>query len=351
MTGPENDPSISLGGIVTVVNTILRNSQENITYFNRDIGEKNKVFHFIRKIAEFRKLIEAEKYHVLHFHFSLDKKSLLRELLYLKTAKRKNARIIIHLHGGALLFHLNHEKLVRTVLSTADGIIVLSELEKISLGNLYHIPLEKIIVLKNSIDLGEVPPFEGTQGGNNIVFFGRIHESKGIEDIVSACRLLTAKGIRFRFDAYGDGPLKDWFSAEMSAILQNNFNYHGIVWGKKKWEALEKADIFLLPSRYGEGLPVAMLEAMALGKAVVASNDASITQVVKQAENGLLIAKKAPEELAATIHYLLEHPELQQQLGENARKTIEQEYTSGQYMQQLAVIYAGIKQKHLYAVD
>lgn len=347
MTGPENDPSISLGGIVTVVNMILRNSQQEIQYFNRDMGEKNKARTLLRKWRNFRTLLRKQSFDLVHFHFSFDRKSLIREALYLYSAKRRKQPVIVHLHGGVLLFQKKESKLIQWILGAADKILVLSDLEKDSLVSLYQVPAEKILVLRNCIDLREIPVLNdtGNDEKNTLIFFGRLHESKGIEDIVAACRQLKDQAVDFRFDAYGNGPQQQWFVDSMTETLADRFAYKGLVWGEQKWHSLQRADIFLLPSRYGEGLPMALLEAMALGKVVIASDDASISKVVQHDVNGLLVEKKAPAALASRIKSILANKDKQKAMGQQARQTIEQEYSSDYYMNALSNVYAKLLNK------
>lgn len=343
MTGPENDPSISLGGIVTVVNMILNNSHQKITYFNRDMGESSKAVTLIKKLRKFNKLLSKERFDLVHFHFSFDRKSLLREALYLYIAKRKKQPFIIHFHGGILLFQKKESRLINWMLATANNIIVLSEIEKESLARLYHVPADKILVLRNCIDLKEIPAStQQPQKQNKLIFFGRLHESKGIEDIVEACKLLKEQSIDFHFYAYGSGPQQQWFVSTMQNLLSGRFDYRGLVWGEKKWQALQDSDVFLLPSRYGEGLPMALLEAMALGKVVIASDDASISKVVNDNVNGLLVEKKAPAILAQKIKSILSDSEQRRKLGSHARTTIEQEYSSDYYMDSLTSAYNNV---------
>lgn len=343
MTGPENDPSISLGGIVTVVNMILKNSHQEITYFNRDMGEKSKALTFLKKVRRFYSLVRKEHFDLIHFHFSFDHKSLLREALYLYIAKKNKQPFIIHFHGGILLFQKKESKLITWMLATATNIIVLSDIEKESLTSLYKIPADKIIVLRNCIDLKEIPvSTQQPKKQNKLIFFGRLHESKGIEDIVEACRLLKEQSIDFHFYAYGSGPQQQWFVSSMQKLLSRQFDYKGLVWGEKKWQALQDSDVFLLPSRYGEGLPMALLEAMALGKVVIASDDASISKVVNHNVNGLLVEKKAPAILAQKIIDILSDEEQQKKIGYQARTTIEKEYSSDYYVDSLTTTYLSI---------
>jgi glycosyltransferase involved in cell wall biosynthesis len=73
--------------------------------------------------------------------------------------------------------------------------------------------------------------------------------------------------------------------------------------------------------------PLKILESMASGTAVVASNVAPVRELIQDRENGWLVHPERPAELARAIRILLEHPQLTKQLGANARRTIENHYT------------------------
>lgn len=338
MTGPDNDPSRSLGGIVTVVNIILKNAMDDIQYFNRDLGTNGKMITLIKKLLLFRKVLK-KPFNLIHFHFSLDKKSIIRESLFVLLARLQGIPIIAHFHGGNLLFDKKASSVVRRIIKASDKIIVLSEIEQTSLVNLYGTSPDKIIVLKNCVDFGEIPSLQQhSHDMKKLIFFGRIHKSKGIEDILQAFKQVKAP---YSFDVYGTGPDADWFLNSMKEVSGEAFQYKGLVWGDKKWQALSESDIFLLPSRYGEGLPMALLEAMALGKVVITSDDASITKVVQDGYNGLLVKKKSPQDLAEKITRILSNPAERERLGHNAKKTIENEYSAQYYIKELHGIYEG----------
>ena len=126
------------------------------------------------------------------------------------------------------------------------------------------------------------------------IFFGRLHESKGLDEIVKACTQLKNDGFDFQFNCFGDGPMKDAFLDQMSETLGSRFHYGGVLTSNEKYTELDKADIFLLPSIYGEGLPMAILEAMAAGCIIVASEMASVAAVIEDGVNGYLTNSKIP---------------------------------------------------------
>jgi len=84
-------------------------------------------------------------------------------------------------------------------------------------------------------------------------------------------------------------------------------------------DLLRAADVFVLPS-LGDGLPVALLEAMLAGKAAVASRVGGVSEVIRHGDTGLLVPPERPEELSAALERLVADPALQMRLGATARR-------------------------------
>ncbi|MBC8032768.1 MAG: glycosyltransferase family 4 protein [Chitinophagaceae bacterium] len=328
MTGPDNNPATSLGGIVTVINMILNNARSEVIFFNRDPGERGKLVNWLRKILGFRSLLNRYEFSLVHINLSFDKKSVYRDLLLVYLATNKRIPVIVHLHGGLLTFNKNKSIAVRHILKFADKIIVLNETEKTSLCSLYGIPTDRISILRNCIDFHEIPQFAAIKPVyNRIIYFGRIHKDKGLKEIVEAMDLLKQKNLPFHLEVYGSGPDEDWFIEALRTKLGSSFEYKGVVWGKAKWHSLHNSDIFLLPS-YGEGMPMALLEAMALGKAVIVSDDEAFKKVVVHDESGLLTVKRSSSDLAEKIAAVLTDPLKQEAMGTRAQAAIKREYYS-----------------------
>ena len=151
-----------------------------------------------------------------------------------------------------------------------------------------------------------------------------------------------AENFNFQFNCFGAGALKDFFIAEMSQILGEKFYYGGVVSGAEKWKRLAESDIFLLPSRYGEGLPLAMLEAMAARCVVIASDVASVRAVIKDGENGLMVEPYNRAQVVEKLKFLLSGKADWESLQRKARATIEENFAITDYVKKLEKIYAEI---------
>jgi glycosyltransferase involved in cell wall biosynthesis len=124
----------------------------------------------------------------------------------------------------------------------------------------------------------------------------------------------------------GDGPLRGEVQRKIERSALEGCVY---LLGTRQdvVELLRLADVFVMTSLW-EGLPIALLEAMSVGKPVVATSVGGIPNVVIHGENGLLVPPGGgPSTMASAILYLLDHPQERQRLGSRARATIEERYS------------------------
>ena len=143
-----------------------------------------------------------------------------------------------------------------------------------------------------------------------VLFLGRVHdEQKGVFFLPSIVALATAMGCRLRFDLIGEGPdlpaLRTQFGQQCPDL---DVHLHGALPHDHAMRTLAESDVLLMPSRY-EGLPIALLEAMARGVVPVASLLPGITDFpVRHGQSGLLLPVGDVEGFAAALVELADAP-------------------------------------------
>ena len=349
ITAPSLETNENVSGISSVVRLIIENSRFKFVHFQagRKDGEKANaawIFKQILSVPRFLRRITGEKIDVVHINTALNPLSILRDAAFVKMARLSKRPILLHLHGGKFLAQEFDNKFLarisREMLKNSDVVVVLSELEKNIIAK--RAQNLNIKVLENAVEIKKIFQQRQNLDEKIIIFLGRLHESKGLHEIIEACRVLNDKNFIFRFNCFGAGDLKDYFVAEMTEILGDKFHYGGVISGAEKENALNEADIFLLPSRYGEGLPMAMLEAMAAGCVVVASEMASVSAVVKDGENGFTIEPNNVSQLIEKLKFLLSGEKDLKILSENARATVAEKFNLNRYILKLEDIYTKI---------
>ncbi len=158
---------------------------------------------------------------------------------------------------------------------------------------------------------------------------------KGLPYLIEACRLLKEQGVRFRCEVIGDGPMR----RELEQMIRDKGvgDVIQLVGPRAQHEVIRMmtaAALFVLPSIIApdgqmEGIPVALMEAMASGLAVVSTSISGIPELVDDGENGLLVPPKDASGLARAIRTLLESPELARSFGARGREKVRAEFSIG----------------------
>lgn len=198
-------------------------------------------------------------------------------------------------------------------------IVAISESVKDSLRRYELIPASKILVLPNGIDYME---FNSNMNKNKIQLkkglilgtVGRVEKSKGIEYLLKAMPKILAKFPDTRLEILGEGS-----EMENLKYLSNKLKISNsvIFFGKlvNPIPNYSRMDIFILPSIL-EGFGIVLLEAMAMGIPVVATNVHGIKEVVINGESGILVPPKSADAIADAIFNIIERPELSKKLIE-----------------------------------
>ena len=180
------------------------------------------------------------------------------------------------------------------------------------------------------------PSAPGVGAGLHLIFAGRVTETKGIFVLLQALARASSRAGRIRLTTYGSiDQLERYEEAKRSLGIQDIVEDRGF---REDWrEQLRPGQVFVLPSFY-EGLPMAMLEAMAGGLCVVATPVGGISDVVLPNRTGLLVPPGDAAKLSQALVWLAENSGAARSMGREARKLVEAEYTD----HKMAVAYGGL---------
>lgn len=215
----------------------------------------------------------------------------------------------------------------RVILNCASKIIVLTPEASSYFSNL-GVEKERIQVIPNGIDYGKfVTPLPSTDfrekynvEGKTVLFVGLLQQRKGVQYLLKAAPQILRELPDTSFFIVGEGEFKrNLIEMSNSLGIKDRVRFTGFLPDKQLLEAYALADVFVLPSAF-EGLPTAILEAMASGKPVVATNVGGISSVVEDNVTGLLVNYRDTNKLAMTITTILKDESLAKRLGGNGRK-------------------------------
>jgi glycosyltransferase involved in cell wall biosynthesis len=175
-----------------------------------------------------------------------------------------------------------------------------------------------------------------------LVCVGRLCEQKGQLLLVDAARILKGQGVSFEIVFAGDGPMRGDIEAAISkAGLDDCISIAGWISGQRVREEIEKARALVLPS-FAEGLPVVIMEAMALGRPVVSTAIAGIPELVMPGVTGWLVPAGDVAALAQAISEVLSlAPEALADMGKRARNRVLEQHDAKTEAAKLKLLFEG----------
>jgi glycosyltransferase involved in cell wall biosynthesis len=164
------------------------------------------------------------------------------------------------------------------------------------------------------------------QNSLRIACTGRLVAAKGHRILLEALALLSAEGVRYTCTLIGDGPERHSLEVLSSRLrLDASVRFLGAMAHQPTLSEVSQTEIFVLAS-FAEGLPVSLMEAMALGVPCISTTIAAIPELLRDKENGLLVPPANPEALFRALRLLAGNAGLRRQFGQKARATVEAQY-------------------------
>ena len=293
------------------------------------------------------RIFRNEKPHIVHTHTS--KAGILGRW----AAFFANITIIVHTpHGHVFWGYFNKWKtacyilLERLTASITDKIITLTEQEKKDHLRFRIAPDEKFTVIHSGVDLTafsdariNAPAMREMLGIPPEAFVvgtaGRLTPIKGQRYLLEAAAVISARKPDLFFVFLGDGELAPELGKMATSLGIKNSMFVG--WRQDVPEVMSTFDIFVLPS-LNEGMGKVLVEAMALGKPIVASDVGGIPDLVIHNHNGLLVPPADVEGLVNSINLLLHDPIKRKEMGDRG-KVIAADYSAEAMIQKIDRLY------------
>lgn len=188
---------------------------------------------------------------------------------------------------------------------------------------------ERFRIVHCGVDLEELRPAAepaGTPpaGPLEVVCVGRLVDVKGQRILLEAAAALRAEhGLDLRVTLVGDGPTRPTLERRAVELgLDGAVSFTGALGHPEALERVRGADLFCLPS-FAEGVPVSLMEAMALGVPVVSTHITGIPELIRDGESGVLVVPGNVASLAAALRRVAQDPELRARLARGGREAVE----------------------------
>jgi glycosyltransferase involved in cell wall biosynthesis len=208
----------------------------------------------------------------------------------------------------------------------------------------------KIRRVYNGIELTRFVPATFATDPPVILSVGRLIEKKGFEDLIEACRILAERGVSFRAEIIGEGPLEGALQAQIAvAGLTKSVRLAGPQPQPEIIRRLAESHVFALPcvTEAGGGmdnLPTVLMEAMAAALPIVSTALAGVPEMVVDGVTGYLVPEHAPDQLATALARLLTDAELARSLGKAGQVRATERFAierSGRELRRLFESFAG----------
>ena len=173
-----------------------------------------------------------------------------------------------------------------------------------------------------------------------LVCTGRMVAAKGHRILLEALALLAAGGVRFSCALIGDGPERHSLESLCRHLnIAEDVQFLGAMAHQPTLSEVARSEVFVLAS-FAEGLPVALMEAMALGIPCISTTIAAIPELIRDQENGLLVPAANVGALQVALDRLANDPELRHEFGRKARATVEIDYNLARNLDLLAEMWS-----------
>jgi glycosyltransferase involved in cell wall biosynthesis len=307
-------------------------------------GALRKAVFFAKSLVELAARCVERRRQLFHVHTSWGA-SFRRKAWVIRIATRLGQPVVLHIHGSRFdsWYRERSERgrrSVRRLFDRCSAVIALSESWKEFLSS---ITASTVTVVHNAVDADEFAKKRPDPAGGDLrlLLLGGVGlRRKGAFDLLEVCeRLVKRDGMAsLRLVVAGYGELDEARDFVKTHGLEDNVEVPGWILLDDKARLLRESDVFVLPS-YDEGLPIAMLEAMAAGLPVVVSPVGGIPEVVRDGENGLLVPAGDKQALYAALRRLADDPDLRRKLADRGRATIRESFDIRVAAERIKTIY------------
>jgi glycosyltransferase involved in cell wall biosynthesis len=314
-------------------------SFSNLVSAIRDCGR------FIRAVIGFRP-------EICHIATSVGL-SFLKHSVCIAVARLLGSKVVLHPHCSFYFFYersgRNWQWFVRKIVGICHGVIILSSEWK---ALQEAVPGCQIYYLPNAIDLSSYSPVGRERIASTteksclrVLYLGHVGKDKGSFDLVNAAKTVLGKARGVVFDLAGQeqaiGDIEQLRAEVVHAGLEHFIQIRSAVSGAGKIELFRTADLFVYPS-YHEGMPMAVIEAMASGLPIIATHVGGLPDLVCPGLNGFLVAPGRPDQLASAIFRIVVDPQLRHSMQRGSSRLAQENFDIEKHVARLLNIYQAL---------
>lgn len=333
---------------------LVKGGQLLFTYWHKNplaLLRSLNIFKYGKQAASLKLLYAAipmlrqQPYDIVHCHFG----SIGLKGMWLQDIGVLQGKLLVVFHAIDITWDIQRlgERIYDRLFEKGDLFLPISKLWQHRLIEL-GCDESKIIVHRMGIDCSKfsfTPRKLPDDGRVRILTIARLVEKKGVEYGIRAIAKLCQIKPEIEYNIVGNGPLQKNLQQLIEKLnVKDNVRLIGWKQHEEIVEILDRTSILLAPSITSEegdreGIPVSIMEAMAMGLPIVSTQHSGIPELVEDGISGFLVPEKDVEALAEKLTYLIEHPHLWPQMGQAGRAYVEEHYDINKLNNKLVEIY------------
>ncbi len=262
--------------------------------------------------------------------------ALIRDLIFLITSNILGIKSVYHIHFGRVPDILNYNtiewKIMNLAIQVSTTKVALDENTRSIIAKKY--PQKKIEKVPNGFDINEMPISNNNIIEKSVVYLGWVIKEKGIEDLCAAWEKYSMSD----WSCYIVGPGSDNYKKKLLNRYQlKNIRFFDELGHDDAMCIVNRCSVFVLPS-YTEGFPYVIVEAMSLGKAIVATSVGAIPEML-HGGCGVLVKPGDIDSLGSAIKSLCINEEMRKEMGDKAKEKAQNEYSIEKIVDKLIDIW------------
>ncbi|MDT5007071.1 MAG: hypothetical protein QOJ24_4247 [Mycobacterium sp.] len=311
-----------------------------------DGSPATKIGLFVRGTIEFVAALIRLRPNVVHLHAST-RGSFIRKAILFWISRPTHTPVVMHMHGsGFQSYYENSPKVmqavIRATISRVSAFVALGEVWATRMRTL--VPDARILAIPNAVRLGERIGQPGAGEPVRVVFLGRIGDHKGTfmlldawAELVSDVRFTAGGGSAATLTVAGDGEVDRARDRVVELGIDDSVDIHDWLSESEVAKLLDHSHVLVLPSR-NEGQPMAVLEAMARGLCVIATDVGGIPEMIGDG-CGVLIAADDTERLTAALELVVHDREVRVGHGDAAYHRVKNQFEVTEVSRRLDALY------------
>lgn len=278
----------------------------------------------VRDVWRLVKVLRKKRFDVIHLATS-GHLSSVRDVVIACLAAWFGVPLVFHIRFGRIpaiaVAETLEWRLLRSVMRRAAMVLAIDGTTFNAVHR--HVPEANLSLIPNCVNLAGLPaPKPDSVDTRNALFVGWVLPTKGVGELCESWSKIQPEGWTLEIVGPVDEAYKDQLQAQFPV---NSIKFVGLLPHAETMERMAQCDLFVLPS-YTEGFPNAVVEAMALGRPIVATTVGAIPEML-HGEAGILVESRNVEQLTAAIRLVIDDPDLRRKLGMRAKEKATTKYS------------------------